>query len=1193
MPTPQERANYYVVDKRGEGGLVSELDRVAMADQPTLIIGLGGTGTDALLHTKYVLRRKLKYPDGHDRPGRLDFLVIDTDTQDLDGKQVGGVGVDQSERCDITEPNLKNYMHDPGQIPHDYQRDWLCNGISADFINFGAGGIRQCGRFMLFMKVEEVVNKIKNKITDIWGAGKENGASFSSNNDAINVYIMTGISGGTGSGTFLDIAYLVRHIVTEQLGHKLRLRGVIFMPDVNQCKVKDPAVQKYLPVNGYAALKELDFWMNAERGRNFRQQYSALISIDTAEKPFDMCFMISPNGGQEEDYTDCMQTTGEALLNILSASVDQTVQDGKTTGGTAPKAQNFESYVVNLVSMLPHTIKKYSGNYIYASLGMDERRLQMDQMANLIAYYLLGRVNKLFDRVPSDAEVNDCFKKLKLDSKRGMRDQFDRTLPAKPFDSPVRNLDDLIKQAENYKKPDVLNDGVLEEELKIWVAQCEAVYGQRKIELRDEILRNIQERIEKYFKDLKYGPFYAHKLLYNTAAGKKDILSKLQEEWDAVKAFLMSADDRLKVLSKQCQEKRKSAKGSMWVPIVSNSTYKEYIEAAYALFDHVRYAKLCVVLNTLYGQIINDVSNYNNLIVERFSTLLSELAKVFESNSKIMARVDQDGNTHTWNIGNFDKIKAIVDEAFAQMEGDGTTDKLVAEFLEMLLRDRDSWVGDRGDLGASFSRFVSEKFAGLMNDTLENSYKKMHNLATDQELQDYIRTTVLPQMESNSKVLYIPDDTLSPIENAPHRAMISYPQKATNIGNAVQSYVVARGIKADVVPSLRNGSLFWFEACFGLPLYAHKSVPNMQLAYDVFGREDHHLGRQLKMGDDENWLQLMPPLMPEAIWNIKRYNNTALAERNANSRAMMRDAWENFHGSVIQQMPGAGGAQVFVLGKVDQGQLSQLESEAPLNAEEQKRLGEEGVNAAAAMHKNMMAVKAFVDKAKAFDASAWQPSMADKFKQDNFDLLMNGETVSTEQQLHNEQTLAENLLLTPDMADKLSEQLRLKKHLRDVIAAHETYLELGDQEKKQREMYANAWKYGLYYKVGPKVYQLDVTGTGLQTFPLMNIPDYALAPAEDRFYAMFKKFISLPEGQREIIRKVIDLRERTMNQEMQSGNYESYNRYLQIVRALDAALEKRMNAINMDITFDRPEIRDFYIKLREHLSTMLSDDDEL
>ena len=343
MPTVQERANYYLVDKRGEGGLVSELDRVAMVDEPTLIIGLGGTGADALLNTKYVLHRKLKYAKGQSKPGRLAYLAIDTDAADLQTKRVGDTRLSAEETCDITEMHLKAYMSDHKMITKPYLRDWLSNGIPPLAVAYGAGGIRQYGRFMLLNKAEEVAAKIKEAVSKIWAAGKENGAPFNPETDSVNVYIMAGISGGTGSGTFLDVAYMVREIVTRRMSQRmhLRLRSVIFLPELNLSKVKSEQVRRYLPVNGYAALKELDFWMNPERGRRFKQRYSDSLNVDTNEMPYDMCFMVSPNLNDSDPYTTCMQTVGEAMLNILSASVS--TADGATVRKTFDKAAHSGS----------------------------------------------------------------------------------------------------------------------------------------------------------------------------------------------------------------------------------------------------------------------------------------------------------------------------------------------------------------------------------------------------------------------------------------------------------------------------------------------------------------------------------------------------------------------------------------------------------------------------------------------------------------------------------------------------------------------------------------------------------------------------------------------------------------------------------------------------------------------------------
>ena len=62
----------------------------------------------------------------------------------------------------------------------------------------GAGDIRQAGRFLLFDKVEELEDRIHNMIDS---------AKVNLTSPRIVIHIFAGVSGGTGSGLFLDVCY--------------------------------------------------------------------------------------------------------------------------------------------------------------------------------------------------------------------------------------------------------------------------------------------------------------------------------------------------------------------------------------------------------------------------------------------------------------------------------------------------------------------------------------------------------------------------------------------------------------------------------------------------------------------------------------------------------------------------------------------------------------------------------------------------------------------------------------------------------------------------------------------------------------------------------------------------------------------------------------------------------------------------
>ncbi len=1174
MSNVQARANYYLVDSRGEGGLVSELDRVAMVDEPTLIIGLGGTGADALLNAKYVLHRKLRIPEGQEKPSRLAYLAIDTDANDLLKKRVGDIQLHPDEKCDITEMNLKTYMSNHSMITQPYLRDWLSKGIPPLTVAFGAGGVRQYGRFMLLSKAEAVSQKIQNAIAQIWAAGKENGAGFSDTNDSVNVYILAGISGGTGSGTFLDIAYMVREIVTRRMFKHLRLRGMIFMPDVNMCKVTSAEVKKYLPVNGYAALKELDFWMNPERGRRFTQQYTSNLTVDTNDAPFDLCFLISPNGKRPEDYATCMQTTGETILNVLSASEN-----------SKEMPQGFESFISNLVSMLPHVTKPYTGNYIFAAMGMDERRLQLDQMATYIAYYLLVQVEKLFDRQPLKEEVAGFYKTLSLEE-RSMERLFNQKLNVKPYPG-VKDLESFKEAIADYNHSQVLDQNLLEQELDLWARQCEIFYTKQRDGMVEGRMETLAQQIEKLFADQENGPYFAHRMLHNPNVGAPDVLKTLAASMNKLESFLLTAENMREMKLANCRKAKESARKSRFVPLMAGAKYDDFIEAVFELYNHDRYTRFAQILHKAYKELAARIVDYNNMIVGKFSSLLQALTEVFRSNSNIITDVKLDGSTHTWNVFNFSDIRPHIDRAIEEMRHEGKTAMLVHEFLQMMLDERDAWLDENGDLGASFSRFVSEKFGEIMNLSLENHYKAMLGFKTDGELKEHILGSVMPQLQRGAEIMYQANSALCPVENAAVRSLVSYPHVATTIGNAVKDYVdqdTSLTGNCDVLPSHRRGSIFWFQCAFGLPMYSFNPIANYQAAYDAYGLVDHHLGRHLKMGADENWAEFLPPLMPDSTWDYQGYQNPALAKKNDDNRAMFYSAWEN---NLVLPMKGADGK--FVLGRADEEALEKLLASAPLSAEDQKLIAEQGAAAAASVRADLKQVSASLAEARAFAQTGWEET-DEMFKSDVFGTLRGGVIVDrTAGDKRTCQILSENLTLTPDVADKLRHQLMLKQRLLAVIAAHETFTQLGDLEKSQRQFFAQCLFYGLYRKIPPKLYQLDGAAEGVSPFMLMAINDYALAPAKDKYYAMYRKFVSLTEEQKAVMRKLVEMRIKQIDNEMLTGNLTRYTQYIETIQTMDAEIEKRITEIAMDATYDHPEILEFYLALRNEFALWLAE----
>ena len=235
----------------------------------SLVIAAGGTGVDALLETKGLINMTCcEDANTKNKPTpNVAYRAFDTDKRSVEevhsSARTGGVMLDaqKGEFVQMKAPDIATFLSDKfrDSVP-EYIRSWLDFGIDPIAGGDGAGGIRQCGRLLMFMNIDRVKDAIESAIRTMV-AGKPV--------EALNIYLMTGVGGGTGSGTFIDLAYIARQVASEILPNKVTMYGYIFMPDVNLSKPVTEDARKYIQKNGYAALKELDYLMNMheEKGK--------------------------------------------------------------------------------------------------------------------------------------------------------------------------------------------------------------------------------------------------------------------------------------------------------------------------------------------------------------------------------------------------------------------------------------------------------------------------------------------------------------------------------------------------------------------------------------------------------------------------------------------------------------------------------------------------------------------------------------------------------------------------------------------------------------------------------------------------------------------------------------------------------------------------------------------------------------
>jgi len=261
MPTPTNNQNEQQAQEQ-------PLD---MRLQRMLIIGLGGTGGNILLESRKLLVDKF---GSIAACPWVEYLCIDTD--DANQKNPGAstsqkkfddplIGFTDDEYCHIGLPTRGwNALY--ANIKNGNQKEirkWfdIDNHINID-PGSGAGGFRQLGRLAFWNKYSEIERRIKEKITRIQRlANADISIQLGSENisvaNKLKIFVVYGMAGGTGCGTFLDAAYLARAIGETHYGNDdCKIIGLGLMPSVFM-DTNDKTVNV---AAGYAALKELNYY---------------------------------------------------------------------------------------------------------------------------------------------------------------------------------------------------------------------------------------------------------------------------------------------------------------------------------------------------------------------------------------------------------------------------------------------------------------------------------------------------------------------------------------------------------------------------------------------------------------------------------------------------------------------------------------------------------------------------------------------------------------------------------------------------------------------------------------------------------------------------------------------------------------------------------------------------------------------
>ena len=250
---------------------------------PTLVVGVGGMGTNAV---RAVKRRLRKAWGGESLPAMIQLLALDTEPliNRLDQEPLYADESAYMGKFDATRlvDNLENHP--------EIARWWDYPSIPLGYIHNGAKQLRPIGRlsffrnYVNFKRLLETKYAALDKIRDLEMAQNRR---FPVMSNYQLVYVVSSLCGGTGAGMFMDVAHRVRALVRSNA----RVVGIFFLPDVLEEEINSDLQRRRIKANAYAALKELNYFQETQQFHELYPSEQRALP-DTPYAPFDFIFLL-------------------------------------------------------------------------------------------------------------------------------------------------------------------------------------------------------------------------------------------------------------------------------------------------------------------------------------------------------------------------------------------------------------------------------------------------------------------------------------------------------------------------------------------------------------------------------------------------------------------------------------------------------------------------------------------------------------------------------------------------------------------------------------------------------------------------------------------------------------------------------------------------------------------------------------
>lgn len=487
----------------------------------SLFVGLGGTGMRTLLYLK-----KLFIDTYGEVPPMIGFLGIDTDKgefiKNLEPKSNSSVGIMRNANLETTlfvkgtsltnniiklDPieQMRIIVQRPEDI-YNVRKDsfkWLAkeNVRALENLTTGAGQVRTNGRFALIANITEVESKVRDSLSKVAAIEAVDNPKYDLIDSITDIYLIFSLGGGTGCGTFIDMAYLIRRCCTPE--NKIAAYGLL--PKVFRTKFHNE-MERAMP-NGYGAMQDLDWLM-------CRTWDDAPVKLPIQDgrtkegkgRPFNAVIFVDNENCNNDIYKDNTQLEEMIALSLVTSVGELSVANTSVLNNLAASSVGGA-----------YDIEK---KHAWASgMGVCEVIVRTDELrkiyAHNVAIYLANSLqNKPADMTEEILQWIDS-PSVKI-REHDADDLLDYILPLFPV--PMSGIDrddygDARRVADSYIAAQQPKSEDLEEKLQLKIAQVSdelrkfiiAVVNRKQgsgVGAAEEVLNGIESQVKIYLKEM-------------------------------------------------------------------------------------------------------------------------------------------------------------------------------------------------------------------------------------------------------------------------------------------------------------------------------------------------------------------------------------------------------------------------------------------------------------------------------------------------------------------------------------------------------------------------------------------------------------------------------------------------------------------------------------------------------------------